>query len=287
MLDALLTKTLQDKPYWLMDGLGNDFVIIDLRRGGTMTPEIARALGDRDGPFGCDQIITVKGDQDLPEMGIWNADGGEVEACGNAARCVAWLAMEATGNDKAMISTKSGLLKASRAERNRICVDMAPPKLSWQDIPLAEQMDDTRFIDVKLGPIDAPILWGPAAVNMGNPHVVFFVQDVDAQALDRYGPMVENHPLFPERTNVSIAEKLSPTALKVRTWERGVGLTQACGTAACAALVSAVRRRVIEREADIHLPGGSLRIKWREEDDHVLMTGPVRLNGQGAFGQFG
>lgn len=276
---------LHGKPYWLMDGLGNDFVIVDLRAGGAMTSEIAISLGDRTGPFGCDQIITLSGDKDLPEMGIWNADGSAVEACGNATRCVGWLIMEETGQPTARMMSPAGLLKAARAEGGHVTVDMGKPKLDWQDIPLAEQMDDTRFIDIKLGPIDAPVLWGPSAVNMGNPHAVFFVEDVDAQALDRFGPMVENHLLFPEQANVTVAQKLSDTALKIRTWERGVGLTQACGTAACASLVSAVRRRVTGRAADVHMPGGVLHIEWREADDRVLMTGPIRLSHQGIFGE--
>lgn len=278
-------EPLAGRPFWLMDGLGNDFVIVDLRGGGTMTPEAAQELGSRSGPFGCDQIITLSGDKDLPEMGIWNADGSAVEACGNATRCVASLLMAQTGKDRVIISSPAGLLKAHAADDDAITVDMGTPKLNWEAIPLAEQCDDTRYVDVKLGPIDNPVLWGPSAVNMGNPHAVFFVDDVDSQALDRFGPLVENHPMFPERVNVSVATCLDPETLAIRVWERGVGLTQACGTAACAALVSAVRRRLTGRVATVHLPGGELVIEWREDNDHVLMTGPVSLNGEGTFGK--
>lgn len=274
---------LEGLPYWLMDGLGNSFVIVDLREGGAMTPNIAEALGDHDGPFGCDQIITLERQGSDARMGIWNADGSPAGACGNAARCVGWLLMEETGKDTAMFGSPSGVLHATRTGAMEIEVDMGAPKLRWTEIPLAEQMDDTRFIDIKLGPIDAPVLWGPSAVNMGNPHCVFFVTDIEAQALDRFGPMIEHHPLFPEQANVSVAQVDDPETIRIRTWERGVGLTKACGSAACASLVSAHRRRLTGRSATVHVPGGPLQIIWRERDDHVLMRGAIRLNGQGMF----
>ena len=151
---------------------------------------------------------------------------------------------------------------------------MGCPKFDWQDIPLAEQTDDTRFVDIKLGPIDAPVLWGPSAVNVGNPHCVFFVDDAEAQALDKFGPMIENHPIFPDRANVSVAEVRSQHSIRLRVWERGAGITKACGTAACAALVCASRRRLSARKATITLDGGDLAIEWRE-NDHIIMTGPV------------
>jgi len=207
-------------------------------------------------------------------MGIWNADGSQVDACGNAARCVGWLLMEELGVDNAEFSTNSTQHKVRKAGQNRVSVNMGEPRLRWKQIPLAEQMDDTRFIDIKLGPIDKPVLWGPSAVNMGNPHCVFFVDDVEEQALDRFGPLVENHPLFPERANVSIAQVISRYQIRLRVWERGAGITKACGTAACAALVSASRRRLTDRKATIILDGGELAVEW-QKDNHVMMTGPI------------
>ncbi|MEL7489194.1 MAG: diaminopimelate epimerase [Pseudomonadota bacterium] len=258
-----------------MNGLGNDFVILDFRtNAAVLTAETARAIANRKTGVGCDQVITIE-DRDGPFMGVWNASGEEVEACGNAARCVGWLLMEESGEEAVGFSTKAADLTATRAGPMRVTVDMGPPKLRWKQIPLAEQMDDTRFIDIKLGPIDKPVLWGPSAVNMGNPHCIFFVEDAEAQALDRFGPMIENHPLFPERANVSVAEVQGEHLIRLRVWERGVGITKACGTAACAALVAAHRRRLTARKATVMLDGGPLAIKWNEEDDHVRMTGAV------------
>lgn len=273
-------------PYWLMDGAGNDFVILDLRRRdgyqpGKMTSDAAAALGDRDGPFGCDQIITLTQVGTDPFMGIWNADGSAAGACGNATRCVAWLLLEELGQDQVTLGSPAGPLFAQRAAGGQITVNMGRPKLYWEDIPLAEQMDDTRFIDIKLGPIDNPVLWGPSAVSMGNPHCVFFVDDVTTQALDRFGPLVENHPLFPEQANVTVAAVEDDETVRIRTWERGVGLTQACGTAACATAVSSHRRRLTGRAVTVKTEGGPLFIEWREADDQVYMTGPISLNGQG------
>ena len=160
---------------------------------------------------------------------------------------------------------------------------MGEPRLDWRDIPLRDPFPDTRTIELQIGPIDAPILHSPAAVNMGNPHAIFFVDDVDAYDLGKIGPMLEHHPIFPERANISLAQVLSPTRIRLRVWERGVGLTQACGSAACAALVAGVRKRLVERAATVSLPGGDLHIEWRESDAHVLMTGPVALEWEGRF----
>ena len=159
---------------------------------------------------------------------------------------------------------------------------MGAPRLDWRDIPLAEETQDTRFVDVKMGPIDKPVLWGPSAVSMGNPHCVFFVADVEAYALDRFGPMLENHPMFPDRANVSLAQVLGRDHIRARVWERGVGITKACGTAACAVLVSAVRRRLTDRSAVVELDGGPLAIEWRE-DDHVIMTGAIEYEYEGVL----
>ncbi len=270
-------------PFRKMNGLGNDFVIVDLRQTTTkMTPEAAAALGDRNGKYGCDQIITLEKSGADVFMGIWNTDGSASGACGNASRCVGWILSEETGEDETQFLTPAGPLTSSRLGPLRFSVDMGEPKLRWEEIPLAEQMDDTRYIDIKLGPIDNPVLWGPSAVNMGNPHCIFFVEDAEAQELDRFGPMIEYHPLFPEQANISVAQVRSKYEIRLRVWERGVGITKACGTAACAALVSAHRRRLTDRKATVVMDGGSLAIEWRE-DNHVHMAGPVELEFEGTL----
>lgn len=273
-------------PFRKMNGLGNDFVVIDLRthRDIRVSEAAAKALGDRDGPYGCDQIITIETRAGEPFMGIWNADGSAVGACGNAARCVGQILMDESGETGVAFMTPSGPVMAERAGPSRVVVDMGEPRLGWRDIPLAEETQDTRYIDIKLGPIDQPVLWGPSAVNMGNPHCIFFVADAEAEALDRFGPLVENHPMFPERTNVSVAQVRSQFDIRLRVWERGAGITKACGTAACAALVAAHRRRLTGRKATVTLDGGPLAIEWRESDDHVLMAGPVALDFEGVLG---
>jgi diaminopimelate epimerase len=276
-------STLAGHAYQKMNGLGNQFVILDLRKSeAKISGEAARFIADpKTGP-GCDQVITIEERKtaDSVFMGVWNADGTEVNACGNAARCVGWILMEEESANNIYLSTGSGKIHAQRVGGDRIAIDMGEPKFHWRDIPLAEQMDDTRFVDVKLGPIDDPVLWGPSAVNVGNPHCIFFVDDAEAQALDRFGPMIEHHPLFPDRVNVSVAQVISDHAVRVRVWERGVGITKACGTAACAALVSAHRRRLTARKAVITLDGGDLAIEWRD-DNHIIMTGPFAFDGEG------
>ncbi len=281
-------SALAGRPYLKMNGLGNEFIILDLRGepARLAEDEIRKASDRKTGP-GCDQFVTLEHRKgyDGVFMGVWNADGSEVGACGNAARCVGWLLMEETGEDAAGFFTGSAKLSAAKVGDKRIAVDMGEPKFHWRDIPLSEQMDDTRFVDVKLGPIDAPVLWGPSAVNVGNPHCIFFVEDAEAQALDRFGPMIEFHPLFPERVNVSVAQVTSKHAIRLRVWERGVGITRACGTAACAALVAAHRRRLTGRKAVVTLDGGDLAIEWRESDNRIIMTGPVTLEGEGRFSE--
>ncbi|MHA7870908.1 MAG: diaminopimelate epimerase [Hyphococcus sp.] len=276
-------SALAGHPFRKMNGLGNTFVVIDIRQSrAAVSADAARYLADpKTGP-GCDQLITIEDQDGAPFMGVWNADGSAVGACGNAARCVAWLLMEETGETEISLQTGSGPIHAWRVGADRIAVDMGEPKLRWRDIPLKEQMDDTRFIDIKLGPIDSPVLWGPSAVNIGNPHCIFFVDDAETQALDKFGPMIENHPLFPERANVSVAEVLSTHHIRLRVWERGAGITKACGTAACAALVAAHRRRLTGRKATVTLDGGDLAIEWRD-DNHIVMTGPYALDGDGAL----
>lgn len=269
--------------YRKMNGLGNEFVVLDLRESkAKLTSDAAEFIAAPATGPGCDQVITIekRNDADAVFMGVWNADGSEVGACGNAARCVGWLLMEEAGGDEISFSTGGGDIHATRIGADRIAVDMGEPKFQWRDIPLAEQCDDTRYVDVKLGPIDNPVLWGPSAVNVGNPHCIFFVDDAEAQAIDRFGPLIEHHPMFPERVNVSVAQVTSKHALRIRVWERGVGITKACGSAACAALVCAHRRRLTARKATVTLDGGDLAIEWRD-DNHIIMTGPFALDGEG------
>lgn len=269
-------------PFLKMNGLGNDFVIVDLRGSqARMTESAARLIADRKAGVGCDQVITIE-NRGGAFMGVWNVDGFEVGACGNAARCVGWLLMEEQNVDVVRLTTGGGPLSVRRAGRERVTVDMGEPKFHWKEIPLSEQMDDTRFVDIKLGPIDNPVLWGPSAVNIGNPHCIFFVKDAEAQALDCFGPLVENHPLFPERANVGVAEVRGEQLIRLRVWERGAGITKACGTGACAALVAANRRRLTSRRATVLLDGGPLAIEWRE-DNHVTMTGPVAFEFEGVL----
>ncbi|MEO1312173.1 MAG: diaminopimelate epimerase [Pseudomonadota bacterium] len=271
-----LAPALSGRAFRKMNGLGNDFVVLDLRAGGQMDASSAAAIADRESGIGCDQVITLETRDGAPFMGVWNADGSEVGACGNAARCVGWLLMQETGEEEARFGTLSGPLLAVAAGDKRVTVDMGEPRLGWDEIPLRDPIEDTRFVDVKLGPIDAPVLWGPSAVSMGNPHCVFFVDDAEAQALEKFGPMVEHHPAFPEGCNVSVAQVLSRSSIRLRVWERGAGITKACGTAACAALVSAVRRGRTERAATIMMDGGPLHVEWTAEN-RVLMTGPIEL----------
>lgn len=274
--------TLAETAFKKMNGLGNDFIIVDLRNTPVkIDPDDVRAVANRNTGIGCDQFIAIeKGDP--VTMSIWNADGSPAGACGNAARCVTALLLEETQDDKVQISTPAGIITGWSAGDRMVSVDMGEPKLRWKQIPLAEQMDDTRFIDIKLGPIDNPVLWGPAAVNMGNPHCIFFVDNADAQALDKFGPMIEHHPLFPERANVSVAEVTGTNILKVRVWERGVGITKACGTGACAAAVAAHRRRLTDRVVQVQMDGGPLHVDWRQ-DNHVILTGAYVLEFEATF----
>ena len=267
-----------------MNGLGNDFVVLDLRREPlALTDALARAIADREKGIGCDQLITIEEPRHGGDafMGIRNQDGGTVEACGNAARCIGKLLLDETGKDAVVIETLGGDTVATRADGGNITVDMGAPRLRWDEIPLSEEFQDTRGIELEIGPLGNPIMHSPGVVNVGNPHAVFFVDDADAIDLERSGPMLEHHPLFPERANISVAQVLSPTHLKLRTWERGAGLTRACGTAACAATVAAIRRRKTEREITVSLPGGDLTVEWREADNHIYMTGPVMLDYEG------
>jgi diaminopimelate epimerase len=208
-------------------------------------------------------------------MRIWNADGGEVGACGNAARCVASLVAAERGEPHVSIETESGTLDAAVNRDGSVTIDMGAPRFAWNEIPLSQPFDDTRRIALEA---DHPALNSPSVINVGNPHCLFFVDDVAAHDLARLGPVLEHHKLFPERANISLVQVLAPDAIKVRTWERGAGLTRACGTAACAAAVAAAQRELTGRKVKVSLPGGDLLIEWRESDGHILMTGPYALD---------
>ena len=268
-----------------MNGLGNDFVVIDRRADALDLPaETVRAIADRETGIGCDQLIALDPSSEADVfMRIWNADGGEVAACGNAARCVAGIVAQELGRANVTIETEDQVLGAFAGAGEIVTIDMGEPRLAWNEIPLAEEFHDTSRIELQAGPIDAPVLHSPGVVSMGNPHAIFFVDDADAIELDRIGPMLEHHPLFPERANISVAQVLSPGHLRLRTWERGAGLTRACGTAACASAVAAARRGLTDRKVTVSLPGGDLVIEWREGDGHVLMTGPYALDFEGTL----
>lgn len=263
------------RPFRKMHGLGNNFVVVDARLEPFRPTSVqAAAIADRRRGVGCDQLIVL---EPAPEseaepadlfMRIFNSDGSEAEACGNATRCVASL-LFAEGRDKAVIRTLGGSLPCTPAEAGEVTADLGPARLDWRDVPLARAMDTLR-LDYAKGPLVEPV-----ALSLGNPHVVFFVEDVDAVDLPGLGPAIEQDPLFPRRTNVQVVQVLGPARLRQRIWERGAGLTQASGSGGCAAQVAAVRRGLTERRARVEQPGGSLAVEWRERDGHVLMTGPV------------
>ncbi len=264
--------------FYKMNGAGNAFVIFDARHEKLdLTPERIREIADPKTGAGADQVMSMepslRGDV---FMRIWNSDGGEVDACGNATRCVGWLLMEENKAPSVTIETAAGRLSATRSGPTTISVDMGSPLLKWEEIPLAERMD-TRGIDLKVGPIDKPYLHLPGCVNMGNPHVVFFVPDVMAIDVAAVGSMLEHHPLFPQGVNVGFAEVKTQRHIRLRVWERGAGLTKACGTGACAAVVAGNRKGVVDRKATVTMDGGDLHIHWREDTDHVILTGPIEL----------
>ena len=263
-----------------MHGLGNDFVVLDARASGlALSPAMVRAVADRHRGVGCDQLIVIepaRGSTSDAWMTIYNPDGSESGACGNATRCVAWLLMGQSGGDKVVIETKAGLLDAEARGEGLVAVDMGRARLDWREIPLAEARD-TLHLGIGAGPLADPV-----GVSMGNPHAVFFVDEVAAIDLAALGPVLENHALFPERANIEIVQVLGPERLRMRVWERGAGITQACGTGACATLVAAARRGLCARKAEVVLDGGSLFIEWLA-DDHVLMTGPVALAFRGTL----
>jgi len=269
-----------------MNGLGNDFAVLDARpRALPLNAGQARAIADRDTGVGCDQVIAIEPSPAGADafMRIWNHDGGEVEACGNAMRCVATVLASELGRPSVSIQTEADMLSAVVNADGTVTVDMGAPKFRWDEIPLSQEFHDTRAIELQVGSTDTPVLHTPSVVNIGNPHCIFWVDDPDAHELDRIGPALEHHSLFPERANISLAHVTAPDAVTVRVWERGVGLTRACGTAACAVAVAAARKGLTGRKATVTLPGGPLQMEWRAADDHILMTGPSELEYEGTL----
>ncbi len=252
-------------PFVKMDGLGNDFVIL---REIDLTPDEIRAIGNRKTGVGFDQLIVLKpSDRADLKLLFFNADGSSAGACGNGSRCAARYFMDGQGRSRIEMEAPDGrILKARRAENDQTTVNMGKPLLGWREIPVAAPVDTTVLPEIVKG------LPAPVGVSMGNPHAVFFVKDVDSLDIAAFGPKVENHPFFPERTNVEFAEVLAPDVIRMRVWERGTGVTEACGTGACATLTAAVRRNLSARKAEIRMDGGSLVIEWDENGD-ILMTG--------------
>jgi diaminopimelate epimerase len=280
-------STLANHAFTKMNGLGNEIVVVDMRgQAGAVSAAEARAAAGPDGaPY--DQLMALHTSRTPGTdayVRIYNCDGSEAGACGNGMRCIAELLFEETGKRALTFETKAGLLNCWRGDTPLIStVDMGKPRFAWNEIPLAEEFRDTRAIELQIGPIDKPILHSPSVLSMGNPHAIFWVDDVDAYDLRKVGPLLENHPMFPERANISLAQVQSREHIVVRTWERGAGLTKACGSAGCAAAVAAARLRRTDRTVTVTLPGGDLLIEWRERDDHVLMTGPVAYEYEGQF----
>jgi diaminopimelate epimerase len=265
------------RPFLKMNGLGNDFVVVEARSAPfAPSADQVRAIADRASGIGCDQLIAIEPGEGVDaRVRFWNSDGEEIGACGNGTRCVGWLLMQSSGRDYAVMESRAGLLVASRVDERLVSVDMGKPGLDWAQIPLAKAQD-TRALDVVLS--DHPALANPpGCVSMGNPHVVFFVPDIATAPVETAGPAIERHPLFPDGVNVGFAQVEARDRITLRVWERGAGLTKACGTGACAALVAAARRDLTGRSATVIVDGGELLIEWRD-DDHVIMTGPAAVD---------
>ena len=275
---------LANQRFTKMNGVGNEIVVVDLRlHPAKIDTEEARAAAK---PVPYDQLMALYPPRTPGTdafVRIYNNDGTEAGACGNGMRCVADIVARESGKTALTFETTAGLLNCWKGENGLFTVDMGKPRFAWNEIPLAEQFRDTRAIELQVGPIDRPVLHSPSAVSMGNPHAIFWVDDVDAYDLKKFGPLLENHPIFPERANITLARVVSREHIVIRTWERGAGLTRACGSAACAAAVAAARLKRTGRTVKVTLPGGDLLIEWREPDDHVLMTGPVEFEFAGTF----
>lgn len=278
-------------PFTKMHGLGNDFVVIDARRGKPaagveISAARAAAIADRRTGVGCDQFILI---EDAPDgeshafMRIRNADGGEVDACGNATRCIGAVLLDEIDGDEVRVRTGADLLTVRRAGYGLVTVDMGIPRGDWDDIPLAAEAD-TLHLDLSCGPLS-----DPAAVSMGNPHATFFVDEIDSVPIALVGPELEHDPIFPERANIGVAQILAPDRMRLRVWERGAGLTSACGTGACAAVVNANRRDLAGRRMVVVVDGGELLIDWCEdrpgEQGRVFMTGPAATSFSGTISE--
>jgi diaminopimelate epimerase len=273
-------------PFAKMNGLGNEIIVADLRgRADRVLPAAAVAL-NADTATRFDQIMAIYDPRTpgtINYIEILNSDGTFAQACGNGMRCVVQALSTETGQKQFTFETVAGILNAEEHADGTISVDMGVPRFGWQDVPLAEEFRDTRAIELQIGPIDNPVLHSPSVMSMGNPHAIFWVdRDVWSFELERFGPLLENHPIFPEKANITIAQITSPVSMTMRTWERGAGLTRACGSAACAAAVSAARTGRTGRNVLVTVPGGPLRIEWRA-DDHVVMTGPAEWEFSGSF----
>jgi diaminopimelate epimerase len=257
-----------------MHGTGNDFVVLDARAEPLkVTSEMAQRMANRHLGIGCDQLIVLgkSGKADVL-MQIFNADGSEIGTCGNASRCVADIIMGENNVAQATIETKTGMLVGVRAENGGVTVNMGEPKWEWRDVPLSESRN-TLHLGLQQG-----LMMDPVAVNMGNPHAIFFVRDLAHIKMAEWGEKLEHDPLFPDRANISAVQVLSESHIKMIVWERGTGLTLACGSAACAAVVAGVRREILERKVTVDLPGGTLEIEWQQGqggNGEVMMTGPV------------
>jgi len=286
-------SALSNSRFLKMNGLGNEITVLDLRGSAhRVSASEARAIA-ADPRSRFDQLMVLH-DPVTPGtdayMRIYNTDGSESGACGNGTRCVAWAMttdpiMSRPVEGDLVLETKAGLLPVERVSDTVFTVDMGPPRLAWNEIPLRDPFPDTRTIAVDTTLPDAPELRAPSAVGMGNPHAIFWVEDAQAYDLSAVGPVFEHDPAFPERANISFAQVTGPEHISLRVWERGAGATRACGSAACATLVAASRKGLTGRKAVIALPGGDLVIEWRESDGHVLMTGPTELEHEGTFSQ--
>ncbi len=259
-----------------MQGLGNDFVILDVRKGGAVLDiDRIKLVTDRRRGIGCDQVIHIlpgRSEKADVFLDMYNPDGSSLQACGNATRCVADYLMREKGTDSVVIETVAGLLHGVRGQDGRITIDMGIPKFEWQQIPVAFQCD-TLHLPIKSS--YKKVKDAPVGVNIGNPHAVFFTDYVEELPLAEVGPEIENDPFFPERVNVEFAKVLDRTHIRMRVWERGTGETEACGSGACATHIAAVRRGYVDRKCDVILDGGTLNLYWRESDNHIFMTGPV------------
>jgi len=267
-----------------MNGLGNKILVVDMReRADQILPAAAVRLA-QDPQTSFDQIMAVHSPRTAGTdayIHILNADGSDAEACGNGTRCVVSWLQEINANNNFSFETSGGLINAHYENDNQITVNMGMPEFQWDLIPLAEEFADTRTIELQIGPIDDPVLHTPSVANIGNPHAIFWVKDdVWNYDLNRFGPMLENHPIFPQRANISIARVTSNQTIILRTWERGAGLTMACGSAACATVVCAVRTGRTGRKVTVTVPGGDLDIEW-QPDNSILMTGPVEYEFSG------